>query len=311
MTNTHKDQARKALIFGEPKGFFDPFAPLESISTPLSSTLLAFRANLWSAFQVGNVPYQLVHMSVLDQRFHQLVTAERILCEIKIEDGEIAKDQADTVAAEIAGKKMSEELATRDVIKRHADQTLAILNQHLFSGGFRVSAQELLRQVLVLSWGAFEIFANDSLRVLLNERPKVVRAFADNRNYRDFLSAATLMEALENRDFNLSSAMGDVLCEAMKLDSLEKIRGAIHLALGEPSIDISLKDERLWRISQQRHLIVHRRGIIDTYYKNHTSDQWEIGEHLTLDAPYIVENLVFVRDVGCSLFQAMQKKLMG
>jgi hypothetical protein len=51
-----------------------------------------------------------------------------------------------------------------------------------------------------------------------------------------------------------------VFCDVVNLDSLGKIRDAIHIGLTSPTVDIALKDERLWKISQQRNLVVHRRG---------------------------------------------------
>jgi hypothetical protein len=115
------------------------------------------------------------------------------------------------------------------VVKGHANQALEVLNQHLRDEDFHVSAQELLRQVLVICWGAFEILVNDILRVLLNERPKMIKAFTNNRHYREMLSTRVLLEVLEAKEFNLSSTMGDLFCDVAKLDSLEKIRDAIKI----------------------------------------------------------------------------------
>ena len=168
-----------------------------------------------------------------------------------------------------------------------------------------------MRQVLVISWGAFEILANDALRALLNERPAIIKVFSDTRPYRDLISGRMLLDALETNAFNMSSVMGDLFCDAIKLDLLEKIRDAIHLALAQPSIDILLKDERLWRISQQRHIIVHRRGMVDARYLERTSDRATIGEPLTLGANYVELSLAIVRDIGCKLFEATNKRLMA
>jgi hypothetical protein len=118
-----------------------------------------------------------------------------------------------------------------------------------------------------------------------------------------------LIEALEAKDFNLSSAMGDVFCEVAKLDTLEKIRDAIHISLADPSVDSVLKGERLWKMSQQRHLIVHRRGLIDARYLERTSDRAAVGAPLILDGDYIEATLTVVRDAGCGIFTSANAKL--
>jgi hypothetical protein len=139
---------------------------------------------------------------------------------------------------------MSEELSDEAIIERHADETLNNLDSHLKDAAFKTSAQELLRQVLVMTWSVFEILVNDTLRTLLNYKPSIIKTFADYRPYRDVLSARMLMDALEESEFNLSASIGDVFCDVVNLDSLEKIRDAIRIGLTNSTVDAALKDER-------------------------------------------------------------------
>jgi phage FluMu protein gp41 len=265
--------------------------------------------NLWSAIRVANVPFELTNRSVLDQRFDRLKLAELIRCRTKVELREITETEVESVAHEIALNRMSEELKNPEIISRHSEETTALLRRHLADGGFRASSQELLRQVLVICWGAFEILANDTVKALLNAKPKMISRFMEVRPYREFLSARWLMDSLETRNFNLSSTMGEVFCEVVKLDSLEKIREAIRVGLGSDVIDAVLKDERLWKISQQRHLIVHRRGIVDARYIERTSGNETIGGALMLEGQYIEGCLEVVRDVGCKIFSTAYERL--
>jgi hypothetical protein len=143
---------------------------------------------------------------------------------------------------------------------------------------------------------------------MLNSRPSIIKVFADKRPYRDVLSTRMLIDALEENKFNLSDSIGDVFCDAVKLDSLEKIRDAVNIGLANTTVDTMLKDERLWKISQQRNLIVHRRGLIDTTYISKTSYGGSIGEPLVLDRYYIEASLKFIRDCGCITLKAAQQK---
>jgi hypothetical protein len=65
---------------------------------------------------------------------------------------------------------MNSELRDPEVITRHALSTVNVLKRHLIRNDFQMSAQELLRQIIVMCWGAFEIVANDGLRVALTGR---------------------------------------------------------------------------------------------------------------------------------------------
>lgn len=304
-----QSRTKENLIFGQPEDFFAAFTQFDSLESPLQSPLLAFKANLSSAFQVGSVPFQLIRSAVLDQRFNQLMIAETIRGEAAVLEGEIAEAEKEKVAFEAATAAMETELADRDVIKNHAARTLETLDRYLSREDFLASAQELLRQVLVMCWAAFEILINDTLRILMNNKPAILKKVYDTKPYRDLLSSRTLFDALEANRYDLSSVVGDLFCEVIKLDSLEKIRDAIHLTLAEPSVDILLKDERLWRIAQQRHLIVHRRGLVDARYVERTSDRAKIGEHIKFDAFYVKASLALVRDIGCEFSRVAQRRL--
>ena len=243
--------ARNTFLFGEPSGFFDPFEQIESIDTPLRDPLLAFKTNLSSAFQVGNIPFKITQAAVIGQRYNQLCIAEKIRSGADPED-----EEADKIARKTASTRLQNELKDKETIDRFSEETLWRLDDHLNDEEFIGSAHELLRQVLVICWGAFEIVVNDTLKVLLNARPHLIRAFQNNKPYRELLSGEILLDALAANEFNISTTMGDIFCEVVRLDSLEKIREAVHLCIAEPAVDTILKDERLWRISQQRHLIV-------------------------------------------------------
>jgi hypothetical protein len=308
MTQEAQPEALTSFLFGEEKDFDNAYRELEEIISPFSSILQAFKANLRSAVRVGEIPFQLAQSAVLQKRYAQLLIAEKIRCRTKVERGQITESKVEREASRCASESMTEELNHKTVIERHADETLNNLDNHLKDPEFKTSAQELLRQVLVMTWSAFEILVNDTLRTLLNSKPSIIKRFADNRPYRDVLSARTLMEALEESNFNLSASIGDVFCDIVNLDSLEKIRDAIHIGLTNPTVDTALKDERLWKISQQRNLIVHRRGLIDTKYVSRTSDDGPIGEPLVLNRYYIEASLEFIRECGCVTLKAAQEK---
>lgn len=293
------------FLFGEPNGFFNSIDAIAVTAAALKPSLLAFKSNLSSAILIGNVPFYLTQASVTDQRFHQLLTAERIRSR-SLEGTETFREEAAFLKA---SERMTDEMRNPDIVGGHAKRTLKLLDRHLANGEFSSSSEELLRQVLVIGWSAFEVLVNDTLRLLINVKPSIISAFTDIKPYRESLSGRALLEALNENQFDLSARMGDIFCEIVRLDSLEKIRDAIRLSLQNTQLDARLKDEKLWRISQQRHLIVHRRGLVDSRYVERTSDRINIGEHIKFDSNYVETSLSLIRDIGCEVFEAAQKEL--
>jgi hypothetical protein len=308
MTDINLDETRESFLFREPRGFLDEVKQKDDVWEPLAEPLLAFRANLTSAIRVGVIPFQLVHSAILEQRFNQLVIASNIHFlstqsepESKTEDG---KKDRERRALERAHEEMNAELREKEVITRHAWSTVKVLDRHLRDNDFRASAAELLRQIIVMCWGAFEIVAGDVVRAALNAKPAFFRSVAEARPYRESISARFLTDGLEANSFDLSRKMGDLFCD-------EKIRDISRILIADDVVDSMLKKELLWRIFQQRNLIVHRRGIIDSRYLKNTSDTGTIGDHIEFKSSYVEESLVMVRDAGLEMIKGCHRKLLG
>ena len=296
-------QSRDRFIFGVPPTFFEPFDQFDALEPPIKTIVLAFRYNLHSAAQVGSIPFQLTHQAVLNQRFNQIFTAERIRAlpiEGLVEDG---KDEASV--RKRADDLMASEVKNPEVVERFADETLAILDSHLRNGEFSESSNELLRQIVVMTWGAFEILFNDLVRYMLNTMVDLSSRLFEEKQYKDLiLSKSALPEALRQHGFDLSKVMGDLFCDAANLDSLPQMRRTAELIFSDPQLNVALKDEQLWTLAQRRHLIVHRRGIVDANYLAKTSGITELGGRLTFTASEVEASMFFVRGVGLALIKA-------
>jgi hypothetical protein len=158
-------EALASFLFGEGEDFDVAYLGLNKIENPFTSIVQVFRTNLRSAFRVGEIPFQLVHSGVLQKRYSQLLIAEKIRCRTKVETGQITESEIEKEASRCAQESMSTELRDKAIIERHADETLSNLDNHLKDFEFKTSAQELLRQVLVMTWSAFEILVNDTLKL--------------------------------------------------------------------------------------------------------------------------------------------------
>ena len=79
--------------------------------------------------------------------------------------------------------------------------------------------------------------------------------------------------------------------------------------LADPLVDTMLKGELLWRVFQQRNLIVHRRGLIDTRYLENTADSGTIGAHIAFNASHVEASLNIVRDAGLTIIKGCNRKL--
>ena len=67
------------------------------------------------------------------------------------------------------------------------------------------------------------------------------------------------------------------------------------------SLNHALADRELWMLYQRRHLIVHRRGVVDQAYLDATGETFTIGTHLTVTPDDFEKALSVVVSAGTAL----------
>jgi len=292
--NAESDLARTVLarcLTPDPADFFEPFEEWTGRSSPLSSVVEAFRSNLRAARLVGALPYQLINSGVRQRRFDGLVVANLIESGAQ-PDSEVYSEQQEQ-ACRHANEAM-QQLDTEII-----NQTLHRLDYSLKSPTFSGTLHELLRQVLVMTWGALEVVSNDLGVVILNKRPALARVVTDLESYKRAASVKGIpIVTLEEFNFDVSESMGDIIFSMTRLDTLPSIMDFYNAVASNAALQKSLKSSTLWMLAQRRHLIVHRRGIVDSQYLQKTSDSQPLGTLIEIPATEIANSLVEVRNVG-------------
>ncbi len=143
-------------------------------------------------------------------------------------------------------------------------------------------AYELLRQSTVLLWGAFEVCCKDVIAALLNARPELLLAVqADPRTRKQADPKSIDIDMLSAHGFNLSQCMGDWYTENSGTWSLQLVRDTLSVVCPhDAALHEALAHPALWQLSNDRHLIVHRSGVVDEKYRRQTGSQVPIGERI-------------------------------
>ncbi|WP_421865783.1 hypothetical protein [Parvibaculum sp.] len=297
--SSNTSPAARQFIFLSPPKFFEGFEIFEEKETVLTPAILAFKSNLNSAILVGSIPYTLTLSAVFEESYSRHSSAERIKSLMSDYPRHSSEDESRAYVHEQIMKGVHEEFGGEEGRLKQAKRILQSLSSHMQDEGFLLSSNELLRQVLVMTWGAFETLTNDLIRCLLNFRPDISRVLFDSLHFREVLgNRRNFLDLLARYNFDLSVSIGDIFCDEAKLDSLEKIRDVVQHLFPSGKLLQAVGDARLWRIAQQRHLIVHRRGIVDQKYLMRTGDTEKLGALISFDSGYIGECLWLVRDVG-------------
>lgn len=261
---------------------------------------------LSSVLDAASVPFRLTCSFVQDMRFQQILSAERIRSLARTPDGD--DHQVDEAAAfASAASKMHDFLRTDEGTDYLRDRVLAELARGLRSADVVRSSEELLLQSLVGVWSAFEVFASSFATNALNERPEWVgRALRSEVGKRLFPKSGVPIEALERFGYNVASSMGSVLLDGKRLDSLSSLADLICVLVEDDYVQRLFKHADLRLLNQRRHLVVHKRGVIDNEYLKNTADRGAVGQRLALNSVYLERHVETVCKTAVAILDAYE-----
>lgn len=278
------------FLWGVEDGFLDPFAQVAE-SSLFNRHLDNFKSNLRSAISVGSIPFIIAKSAVVKQRLTQLFIAQKILHDDGHPEDEVRQKAVENFHIEI------DQLDGNRVMAEHTLDFLTSLNE---TDALKAANDDLMRQVLVLVWSAFEVLCSDVAVLLLNEHPILVAKIDKSKRFQDNIS----FETMKIYDFNVSDKMGEVVFMNRNIDSIPSIREFYDTVLCDEMLSRSLGDKALWRLFQSRNLIVHNRGIVDRKYVDKTGATNVIGSLLHVTRLDVNNYLAAVRDAGLNVLRA-------
>lgn len=74
--------------------------------------------------------------------------------------------------------------------------------------------------------------------------------------------------------------MGDILISNFDFSNIDLIKSIYDSLFNDPDLNKVLKSNSIWKLYQNRNLIVHKGGIVDQKYTTNTDTQLNVGEKL-------------------------------
>ncbi len=168
---------------------------------------------------------------------------------------------------------------------------------------FANQADNLTRQSLVLIWTTFESFCREIFRSMLNSKPNLYRRLLKDSDFRKEVQAINV-ETLEDRNFDISNALGDILVMRRDMTSSKAIE-RIFTALYPNSkrLSIALKSRELYRLGRIRNLIVHNGGTVDAEFCRCTDYKGSLGTLIRFDTVDFERYICCVLESASSIVQ--------
>jgi len=179
----------------------------------------------------------------------------------------------------------------------------------LTSRTLAVPARELRWQGLVMTWGAFEVFARDFTQTLLNREPSLAQQLIAVPESKKIFNVKNLdLTELIDYGFDLSKSLGTFLLERADFSKIETVRFVLLTLFPlDEALRVAVLDPALWLLNQRRHLIVHKRGVVDAKYLKNTGDSLGIGESLAIKPVGVVDAVKTVANTGLRVVEAANR----
>lgn len=307
-SGTMSQAALKAFCFlGKRTYITELQGEILSCSEPFADAGLSLKENLETALNVASVPFLMAQSGAASQRFHSLLIAAQIhfLKEPKEED----EEKRATLARGKAGQDFQIEMDSEDGRSMIVEDVLRRLDGFLGNPEFRRAAGDLLNETLVMIWGAFEVFVSDIVRGILNTDPASALRLVTTDPARKYFRKDVSIEVLAARGFVLRDAMGDVLFSDQQLDSLPRMRDVLSALLpNSAQLHAAMAAPSLWLLWQRRHVIVHRRGMVDNQFIVNTGSGSASGSRLSVESDDVDEALLTVKNAAVALMRAVRPR---
>lgn len=266
----------------------------------------AFFENISAVLQTAGIPVTLASSAAHGSHWQRIHSAERIrslkLSAFETEDDLALQERRDTLAHEVASRRMSEFVESQEGRDATAADACRFLISSLKSSALKAAAAELLLQGEVLAWSSLEGLARDLLEFILNREPKRIAALMADPAARQRIPARMTLEEMATFNFNLTSCLGTLVVAQQDLSDIKSIRTLIPALLGgDGSVTVSLGERNLWNLSQRRHLIVHRRGIVDGKYLDAVGGSDALGEKIVINPDDLERDIRAVASAGVEM----------
>lgn len=307
-----REMRKHFLVPAEPSEVFCDF---DTVATTLREDYRpladAFRHSLESVLSTASIPFALASASVRKAHFQRLHAAERIRA-LSIEAEAGSEVDVELVRAREAHRIACERMNEFEQSEEGRNAVILDICDFLVSGvkhGLEPAAQELLQQCVLLLWSALEVLFRDAFELYLNRNPGKTQALVSHPTTRKRFEAEKLpLGTVVEHGFDLSQHLGSVLVDQQDFSDLSIMKSVYFVLFPSfPELAAALAERNLWLLYQRRHLVVHRRGIVDQSYLDNTGETLAIGSRLSLNPSHFEGDLKLVVRVGKSLLGCLPK----
>jgi len=269
-----------------------------------------FNYNVNSMLSALNIPFTLSINATQNQhhyRSRMVGIIESLKYKVTHHDIETDDPILDQIRGDIIKNEMNKLKTSEEVQEQFVLNIYRFLEPFTHEEETTGAASALLYQGAILLWSAFEALSKDLFITFINKNPHKIKDLLESPATKKRLNFNKITpETLMNYDFDITNKMGEIVAENQDFSDLETIKQIYDVMFPASLSDrLILKDNDIWILSQKRHLIVHRGGIVDKKYLDKTGEALNSGDKLLMTPKDLINYFEIIFDCGVSLFKSV------
>lgn len=218
---------------------------------------------------------------------------------------ELMKEIEETMQAhfkkelELKGKEHFEKIA-KQIAKRLKPRIEKISD--MFEDLGLVMDQTLLEQALVVAASAFEVYLREVAVSVITLNPRIRKRFHQE------IEHGLNLSRLEGYREDAKRAQGEIVADLVKLDT-RRIKRLLKRLIGITNIFGDRQtEEKVRRIFEHRHIVIHRASLIDPKFKRITRHKGAIDRQVEISRRYVLESIRILQKIANRVETAIHER---
>lgn len=271
----------KTLYYvGNDPDFFNDLDAIIESDNESNKIVSILKQNLSSIVKSISIPYNLAANTAFTWLRNKIGIREAILGD------KLSKKEIDDIVEAKFQMALDNQDEANELFENICNQLLGFTRED------ENLALELIAQGYLQSWSSFEVFLRDYIELSLNQHPENCTKVINSDVLKKRVDLKKIpYEFLETNKFNLSNRLGSLVTDTYDCSDLLVAKEIIKKIKDKEEISKVLDNKELWQFFQTRHLLIHKRGIVDQSFIDKSGIKMQIGEKVVIKSSQLGNTL--------------------
>jgi len=253
--------------------------------------------NIISISMAASLPFQIAMATSLS----------RAKMNITIQNAIVEEDMAEELLRKKIEKEYSEAIETQEtadeIFKDLAIQLLDNMKTRL------PAIHEIINQGYLQIWSTFEVFLRDYIESFLNSKPEKCAAVIQSDTLKKRYDLRRIpYEYIESNMYDIKNKIGSLIVNTYDCSDLLVVKEIIKKMVNTIENSDFIDDNELWIFFQTRHLLIHKRGIVDSSFIRKTGSGNAVGSKIIISPKQFYKAIELSIKTAISLVRILTQK---